>query len=377
MTDPDVLSLPLKDFQLWPRTKKMRTPLAFDLELTARCNNNCKHCYINLDADDGRAKKRELTFYEIKKIVDEAVSLGALWCLLTGGEPLLRDDFFDIYHYLKQKGLLITIFTNARLVTDSHVKLFKRLSPRHLEVSVYGISRETYERVTRTSGSYVSFRRGLDRLLDGGVRVRLKTMALRSNQHEMPEISLFCRERGADFFRFDPFLHLRLDGNTARNEEIKSERLSPDRIVELERQDPVRFKALKKECAGSEALENPDGKARIFKCGAGNGSFSVSHDGYFRLCSSLCHPECVYDLRNGNISDAVYSFTGNVMNMWSEKQVFIDKCHQCSLINLCMWCPAHAYLETGELDRPVPGYCDAAYARAAAFGKPEKLFHQP
>ncbi len=79
--------------------------------------------------------------------------------------------------------------------------------------------------------------KGLDLLLESGIKVRLKAMALRSNLHEIPEIARFCRERTKDYFRFDPFLHLRVDGDPARNEEIKSERLSPEEIVALENSD--------------------------------------------------------------------------------------------------------------------------------------------
>ena len=72
-------------------------PLSFELELTARCNNHCRHCYVDLPADDERARAAELTTDEVLALGREAVDLGALWCLLTGGEPLLRNDFADIY----------------------------------------------------------------------------------------------------------------------------------------------------------------------------------------------------------------------------------------------------------------------------------------
>ena len=67
------------------------------------------------------AREKELTLAEIDRIAGQAVDLGALWCLLTGGEPLLRPDFADIYLLLKKKGLLVSVFTNACLVTEAHV----------------------------------------------------------------------------------------------------------------------------------------------------------------------------------------------------------------------------------------------------------------
>jgi hypothetical protein len=70
----------LTDFELWDRMKQRRAPIAFDLEVTARCNNDCRHCYINLPAGDKDARAREFSLAEIERIAGEAVSLGAVWC---------------------------------------------------------------------------------------------------------------------------------------------------------------------------------------------------------------------------------------------------------------------------------------------------------
>ena len=370
MSESFVSSIEIQDFPLWDKMKGKRALFSFDLEITARCNNDCHHCYINLRAGDRAAREQELPLGEIKEIADEAISLGALWCLITGGEPLLRKDFTDIYLALKRKALLVSVFTNATLVTDEHVRLFKRYPPRDIEVSVYGVTKETYERVTRRPGSFAAFMRGLDLLLGSGVKVRLKAMALRSNIHELPEIARFCRERTKDYFRFDPFLHLRFDRDPVRNQEIKSERLSPAEIVALERSDPERFESLQKGC---DKLIVPElshiGCNHLFHCGAGNGSFNVSYDGLFRLCSSLWHPDCVYDVREGSLTDVWHNFVPRVRDMRSDRREFLETCRRCPLINLCLWCPAHAHLETGELDAPVDYFCEVAHARAAALQK--------
>ena len=365
MSEPDVFTIEIQDFPLWDKMKARRVPVSFDLEITARCNNDCRHCYINLPAGDREAKAQEMTVDEIGDIADQALELGAVWCLITGGEPLLRPDFADIYLLLKRKGLLISVFTNACLIADEHVALFERYPPRDIEVSVYGVTKETYETVTRRSGSFVRFMRGLDRLLGSGVKVRLKAMALRSNLHEIDEIAAFCRQRTKDYYRFDPQLHLRFDGDPARNEEIKSERLSPEEIVALERADPERFESLQKRCDKLIVPEFAQHTCNhLFHCGAGNGSFNVSYDGLFRLCSSLYHPDCVYDLRRGSLSDAWHNFVPQVRDMRSDRREFLETCRVCPLINLCMWCPAHAYLETGDLDGPAPYFCAVAHARA-------------
>lgn len=365
MTGPHVSSVEIQDLPLWEKMRARGAVFSFDLEVTARCNQDCRHCYINLPAGDRAAQAKELSVAEIDRIAGEAVALGAVWCLITGGEPLLRPDFEDIYMTLKRRGLLVSVFTTATLVEQSHISLFRRYPPRDIEVTVYGVTRGTYEAVTRRPGSFERFMRGLELLLDSGVEVRLKAMALRSNVHEMAEIARFCRERTKDYFRFDPQLHLRFDGDPARNEEIRSERLSPQEVVTLERADPERFESLKRGC--ERLIEGSSGHGscdHLFHCGAGNGSFSVGHDGTFRLCSSLWAPGTTYDLRRGSLRDALEDLVPRVRDMRSGGAAFLESCRACPLMNLCLWCPAHAHLETGELDGSTPFFCSVAHARA-------------
>ena len=364
MTGPYATKVPWNQRGPWTKGGGRRKLFSIDLELTARCNNDCRHCYINLPPGDRAARAAELPLDRIMDLADEALALGAVWCLLTGGEPLLREDFPDIYVGLKKKGLLVSVFTNAALVTEDHVRLFLRYPPKNIEVSVYGVTRATYERVTRRPGSFDAFSRGLALLLDNGLRVRLKAMALRSNVRELPAIADFCRVRTKDYFRFDPFLHLRYDGDPARNAEIAAERLSPDEIVALERSDPERFRALKDQ--GCDLLlpeEHGPGCGHLIKCGAGTDSLVVGPDGRVRLCYSLCHPDCVYDLRAGSLAEAFHDFVPRVRDLRSESPEYAAKCGACPLVNLCLWCPAHAHLERGALDAPVDYFCEVAHAR--------------
>jgi radical SAM protein with 4Fe4S-binding SPASM domain len=367
MNAPVVTSLPLPEYPLWRKIAGKRALLSLELEITARCNQNCRHCYINLPANDPAARSKELAFEQLKDVIDEAVSLGTLWCLMTGGEPLLREDFIDIYLYLKKKGVLVSVFTNATLLKPAHADLFKQYPPRELEVSVYGVTQNTYERVTRTPGSYGAFRRGLDLLAANGIKTRLKAMALRSNLHEMADIARFCRKRTKDYFRFDPLLHMRLDQNQDRNREIRSERLSPREIVHLEASDPERFQTLKKACF--ESLRPAAGQPaddRLFGCGIGNGSMTLGYDGRLRLCASLCAPNCIYDLKSGNLTEAWSDFAVKVPKLRTQAKEILNNCRSCALINLCQWCPALAHLETGTMEKAVDYFCRVAHARAAA-----------
>jgi radical SAM protein with 4Fe4S-binding SPASM domain len=357
----------LKQLPLWGKLRAKRLPLSFEIEITARCNHNCRHCYINLPPNDPMARARELSVAETADLASQAVQLGAVWCLISGGEPLLRADFADLYLALKRAGLLVSIFTNATLVNEDHTALLREFPARDIEVTVYGVTRTTYERVTRTPGAFDRFQHGLGLLMQSGARVRLKAMAMQSNFAEHAAIADFCRAHTTDYFRFDPQLHLRFDRDPHRNAEILTERLAPEQVVALEQADSLRMGALRSECDTLIRRKacHP-GCDHLFHCGAGFSSFTIGHDGRFRLCSSLWASGTVYDLRQGTLFEAWHDFVPRLRAMRSQKPGQLKTCRQCRLINLCLWCPAHAHLETGELEGFTPYFCTVAHARAHA-----------
>ena len=369
-----ISKIEIQDFDLWKKNERNNRPLySFDLELTARCNLNCRHCYINLPASDKFAKAKELSLQEIESIADQALELGALWVLLSGGEPLLREDFSDIYLMLKRKGFLVSVFTNGTILRKDHIDMFKKYPPRDIEVTIYGASRNVYESITRVKGSHKAFLRGLNGLKDAGIPIRLKAMALRSNLHEIQRITNFGRKHTKDFYRFDPVLHLRYDRNEDRNEDIRAERLKPCEIVDLEKADQARFETLVK---GHDKYFVDEFSGRednhLFMCGAGLNSFSVGYDGTFRLCSSLWAPGTTVNLREVKLKGAWEKFVPYVRNLRTENKNYLSTCGKCPIVNLCLNCPAHAYLERGSMEAVVPYFCDVAHARAAALEKAVK-----
>jgi radical SAM protein with 4Fe4S-binding SPASM domain len=349
---------------LWKKMGRSVSLSSIDMEITWRCNNNCRHCCLNLAPEDKTAQKTELTLAQIKKIADAAVDLGVLWFLITGGEPLLRPDFPEIYRYLKKKGLLVSVFTNATLINQKHIKLFKAYPPRDIEVSVYGVTSSTYTAVSRNPTSFARFKKGLSLLLDNQIKVRLKAMAMRSNFHEMRQITNFCRKYTYDYFRFDPFLQLHFNRDSVKNRLIESERLNANEIIFLEENDKQRLGTMKdaKECLidpGAKEL-NDD---HIFHCGAGKGNVNISYDGFVRPCFSLVHPDYRFNIKKYSLEHIYKELFPIVLNRRSSRKEFISKCLKCEIVNLCRWCPGESYLESGELDLPIKYLCEIAHMR--------------
>ncbi|MCU0244820.1 MAG: SPASM domain-containing protein, partial [Acidobacteria bacterium] len=169
-------------------------------------------------------------------------------------------------------------------------------------------------------------------------------------------------------YRFDPQLHLRFDRDEARNALIRAERLSPREVARLERSDPERFGALTAACG--EILPGPEAEGpaepcrHIFRCGVGQRSFVVGPEGLMRPCLSLHHPDFLYDLRKGGLSEGWTHFFPRALARETARAEWQAKCGTCTIVNLCLWCPAHSYLETGQLDLPVEEFCRVAEARA-------------
>ena len=153
-----------------------RYPLSASIELTERCNLNCVHCFINQPAADKCARSTELDTTAWKRILDQMAEAGALFVLMTGGEPLLRKDFAEIFTHARRLGLLVTLFSNVTLLTPALADLLADLSLHSLEVSLYGATQETYEKVTGQPGSFRRCMRGIELALSRGLKISLKTV---------------------------------------------------------------------------------------------------------------------------------------------------------------------------------------------------------
>jgi MoaA/NifB/PqqE/SkfB family radical SAM enzyme len=173
-------NLSYSDFslRLHQRVVATRTPANGTIEVTRRCPLACVHCYNNLPIGDREARAGELTYEEHCRILDEITGAGCLWLLYTGGEIFVRRDFLDIYRYAKKKGLLITLFTNGTLITPEIADYLQKWRPFSVEITLYGRTKETYEKITRVPGSYEKCVQAIRLLMDRNLPLKLKTMAL-------------------------------------------------------------------------------------------------------------------------------------------------------------------------------------------------------
>jgi radical SAM protein with 4Fe4S-binding SPASM domain len=291
---------------------------------------------------------------EVFHILDQVAEAGCLWLLITGGEPLLRKDFLDIYTYAKKKGFITTLFTNGTLITPEIADGLADWPPFFVEITLYGATKETYERVTRTPGSFERCQRGIDLLLDREMPLGLKTMVTTFNHEEIHQIKAYADELGVSF-RFDPLINPRLDGS----KRPCKFRLPPEEVVELDRADTERTKAWQKLC--KESIR-PFSSDHLFICGAGLSTYHIDPYGLMSACEMARFQ--AYDLRQGTFEEGWRKSIPQLLALKPEGRY---SCGRCELISLCAQCPGWAWLESGHPEAPVQYLCQIAQLRAEAF----------
>lgn len=315
-------------------------PLAGSIELTLNCNLRCKHCYIRYEgASDG-----EMNTEQVKLVLDKLAEAGVLYLLMTGGDVLVRPDFKELYLHAKRHGFLITVYTNATLVTEELADFFVTYPPRRIEITIYGHTEHTYNDVVHKPFAFDRFRQGVDFLLERKLPVFFKTMVMKSNVHEFDEIRNWAENELKRPFRFDTIINPRLNGD----QDVLEERISPEQIVQLQYSDPEeieRFERLR------EMAKNAPSDSRLFKCGAGIRTFHVDPRGDMHPC--MMWRTTPYSLLTGSIE----GWKKHVETLRERESPVDTGCRSCQNRLACGNCAAVSALESGTAGKNLDYYC--------------------
>ena len=308
-------------------------PFSVVFEITDQCNLECLHCY------QGNRGKEELSFYEIKSILDGLEKLGAMKVTLTGGEPLLREDFTEIFLYCSQKGFATKLFTNATLLHSEHKKTFLKKPPFTVECSLYGSSAKTHESITGVAGSFGKTLGNIKWMVDKGIRVLVKSVMLCLNFHEMEALYRLCRGLGVIFY---PTLRVYPSCDPTRSPEkwrIKTEDL----------------KALRKK--KSTFLQNhsaSDNKSGELICNAGREACCISARGKVYPCVAL-RWECG-DLRKRSLPE-IWFHSPILQKIRSLQDKDFKGCFSCQWKKSCNFCPGMSFGEHEDMLLPSKELC--------------------
>lgn len=320
---------------------RLGLPIAGNFEITSRCNFNCKMCYIHDNAAQG-----ELSAAEWIEIGRQAAGAGMVFLLITGGEPLIRKDFPEIYLGLKKLGLLISINTNASLLTDELFEMFRKEPPLRMNISLYGASNETYRRFCG-SASYDTVVRNIRRLRDAGIPIRLNGSITPLNGGDVPALYKFAQEENlllkATSYMFPP---VRLEKEAWGQ--------GPNRFTAEEAAAMTllcREQYLTKEqlCSGQtpECVipdEEEGGTGSGVRCRAGSTAFWLTWDGRMLPCGMF--PVDGYSVREMGFDQA-----WRQVRAYTQTLRMPGSCTVCAYRNQCPSCAAACLTETGTTSR--------------------------
>jgi radical SAM protein with 4Fe4S-binding SPASM domain len=332
-------------------------------DLTYRCNFRCVHCYGGHLVSQSRTEAGELDAKQAIGLLSEAADAGCLMLLLSGGEPLLREDFCEIYAVARRLGMVVSVFTNGSLVTKPHLDVFAEYPPQIVEVSIYGATEATYELITGVPGSFRRAWRGIEQLLDRGVRVGLKTMILRDNVEEVGAMEAIARDLGLRF-RLDPLVTPRLNGDLTPLEQ----RVDPERAVDIELSSGKRRAELRRFFVRQRAAGTPGTGApgELYYCGAGIASFHIDPHGFMHPC--LMSPGITYNAANMGFAAAWEAVTAAIDHVtWDGA----GGCADCPTIDLCGYCPGLFDLEQASPSQPPDYLCRLGDCRLRGIGVQE------
>lgn len=265
-----------------------RFPLSCQWEITCRCNLRCIMCYTDCFNRPDRIHD-ELPAHEILRIMDELADAGCLELCLTGGEPLARPDFFDLYERAITKGFLVTLFSNGTLITEAVADRLAALPPYRLEISLHGLTEDSFERVTQGPHSYKRCMNAIRLLLERRIPLVLKTTAMTVNRDEILEIKRSVQGLGSVGYKLGENMRPALDGTDGPLQFG----LTPEETEQLNRLDPQLWQEA---CRKQRAPAPP--------CRSGMRSFHIDAYGFLQLCSG--NRAQGYDLRQGSFQAGFY-----------------------------------------------------------------------
>ena len=338
---------------LHTKGRKLGIPVAGNFELTARCNFNCLMCYVHMTPEQLKASGRqELTAKQWLDIARAAKEKGMLFVLLTGGEPLVRKDFFEIYDGMREMGLLISINSNGSMLQGDILERFLKTPPFRFNISLYGGNNETYQRMCGVP-AYTSVKENIRKLRQAGVEVSLNLSITPYNKDDLEQIYRDAVELDVNV-RASSYMYpsVRVNGeqygcgNRLSCEDAAKYSVAWDLLRFPEEDFAARAEAMMRLEGIGEGCPMEEGEG--VRCRAGSTSFWMTWDGKMLPCGMMLTPE-VYPLEIG--FDAAWE----QIRAETAKIRTPAKCVSCGYKEICGACAAVYYTETGAFDR-VPEY---------------------
>ncbi len=325
-------------------------------ETTRRCNLNCVHCRCSSDMESATG---DFNTEEAFKLIDDICELSTPVMVLSGGEPLLRPDIFEIARYGTSKGLRMCIATNGTLITDEVCEQMKEAQIRMVSLSLDGSTAAIHDDFRACPGAFEGVVNGAETLKRNGIKFLINSSFTKRNQHDIGATFRVAKELGATAW------YMFMIVPTGRGEEIMNELISKEDYEEIlswhyrqEREEDEilmrptcapHYYRIVPQMAKAEGV-NFERRSLTFSTGGGKGCIAAQ---------TICLIDCF-----GNLKPCSYfhSSVGNIKQipfkeLWTSSKVFNDlrdfskykgKCGECEFLNVCGGCRARADAVYGD-----------------------------
>lgn len=331
--------------EMTAKALKLNIPLSVQLDLTYRCNERCIHCYLDHD-DHG-----EMTTAEIKNLLDQMADAGVFYLTISGGEILMRRDFFEILEYARARTFCVKLKTNGILIRKQEADRIKALGVESVQISIYSHIPEVHDAITKFPGSLTQSIEAIRRLRAHGIHVIMANVLMIQNASDYKGVQALAAELGAQFI-IDPTITPMMDGDRS----ILNLNVDEAALREVFRNGAL-VGNVEEFCAPPQG---PDQDALdMLPCSAGHTACYVSPYGDVYPCVQ-------FPLPSGNVRRMkfvdIWRDSPQLQEVRSITLRDMPSCSQCTHGGTCTRCPGLAFLE-GNMRGPSTQDCEKSYAR--------------
>lgn len=323
-------------------------PLAVHFDLTYRCNERCVHCYLDHE-DHG-----EMTTAEVKGVLDQLAAAGTLFLTFSGGELLLRKDFFELLAYARALRFDVKIKTNAILLKATDAERIRALGVRQIQISVYSHRPDIHDAITKVPGSLERTVAAIRALSASGLKVTIANVLMRQNASDYDGVRALAASFGAEY-TMDPTITPKMDGNTS----TLALRMPATQVLHLFKDRSLVGDDFCKPASSGPA--DPEVLDSL-PCSAGHIACYITPYGDVYPCVQ-------FPLPSGNLRqqrfDDVWRHSPQLAEVRSIRTRDLTTCPSCDHVSSCTRCPGLAYME-GNMRGPSSADCEKSMLRASA-----------
>lgn len=328
-------------------------------EVTRSCNLDCAHCRASSSTGPYPG---ELSTEEGFRFLDDLAAFSQRVVILTGGEPLLREDIFELAAYGTAKGLRMVMATNATLVDEGMAKKMLAAGIKRVSVSIDGPDQDSHDAFRRVSGAFAGAMAGIAAMKWAGMEFQINTTITRNNLGQLAAIHELALGLGAAAH------HIFLLVPTGRGKEMADQSIAPAAYEEtlhwfhqMSRECPIQLKATcaphyfrilhqQKDSSWKKAASPLQAMTR--GCMGGSSFCFVSHTGQAQPCGYL-ELDCG-QLKEQSFHDIWHN--SKIFNELRNLNLYEGKCGRCEFLKVCGGCRARAYEVSGNYLAEEP-YC--------------------